>query len=106
SDQATIVDATSARTAVRGVYNQLRSNDYYGYEFQLLGLLSADNVAYVGSQIVRQQLSTHTVRADFAGLETVWNAIYNTINRANNVIDKVPGLPLTADFTQAERDGL
>src|SRR5690606_13833542 len=106
SDQATIVDAASARTAVRGIYSQLRSGGYYGFEFQLLGLYSGDNVAHVGSQIVRRQLSTHTVRSDFAQLETVWNAIYNTINRANHVIDKVPGLPVSADFTQEERDGL
>lgn len=106
SDQATIVDENSAKTAVRGLYNALRSNDYYGHEFPWISLLSADNVVYVGSQIVRQQFTNHTIRADYAGLETTWNAIYNTINRTNNVIAKVPGLPTTPTFTQAVKDGL
>src|SRR5690606_39725309 len=101
----TIVDEGSARSAVRGIYDELRSNNYYGQEFHWLSLLSADNTVYVGSQIVRQQLTNHTVRADFAGIESAWNAIYSTINRANNVIDKVPDLPITADFTQATKDG-
>ncbi len=105
SDEATIVDEGSARSAVRGIYDELRSNNYYGQEFHWLSLLSADNTVYVGSQIVRQQLTNHTVRADFAGIESAWNAIYSTINRANNVIDKVPDLPITADFTQATKDG-
>lgn len=105
-DQSTIIDETSAKTAVRGIYNALRSNDYYGYEFQLLGMFSGDNVVYVGSQIVRQQLTNHTVRADFSGLETAWVAIYNTINRANNVIAKVPELPVTGTFTQEVKNGL
>ncbi|MNK17927.1 SusD family protein [compost metagenome] len=106
SDEITIVDETSAKTAVRGIYNGLRSNDYYGYTFQILGFFSADNIVYTGSQIVHQQLTNHTVRADLAALETAWKAIYGTINRANNVIAKVPGLPVTPTFTQAVKDGL
>lgn len=106
SDQVTIVDEASARTAVRGIYNQLESNDYYGFNFPLLGNLSGDNVQYTGSQAVNRTLTTHTVRADLGPLAVVWTSIYNTINRANNVIAKVPSLSTTTTFTEAIRNQL
>jgi len=106
SDELTIVDGNSAQTAVRGIYNQLQSNDYYGYTFQTLGLFSGDNVQYVGSQTVNQQLTNHTVLADLAAVGNSWAAIYNTINRANNVIAKVPALPVSTTFTETLRNQL
>ncbi|WP_202947129.1 RagB/SusD family nutrient uptake outer membrane protein [Pedobacter agri] len=106
SDELTIVDGNSAQTAVRGIYNQLQSNDYYGYTFQTLGLFSGDNVQYVGSQTVNQQLTNHTVLADLAAVGNSWAAIYNTINRANNVIAKVSALPVSTTFTETLRNQL
>lgn len=106
SDDITIVDENSAKTAVRGLYNQLESNGYYGYTFQTLGFFSGDNIEYVGSQTVNKQLTNHDVKADLAALSTAWSAIYNTINRANNIIAKLPELPLTATFTETVRNGL
>ncbi|MFD2966404.1 RagB/SusD family nutrient uptake outer membrane protein [Sphingobacterium bambusae] len=106
SDKVTIVDENSAETAVRGIYSALRSNDYYGYSFQLLGFFSADNIVYRGSQTVHQTLTNHTVKSDLAVLATAWNQIYNTINRANHVIAKVPSLSLTTSFTEAYRNQL
>lgn len=106
SDAVTIVDENSAKTAVRGIYNQLASNGYYGYTFQTLGFFSGDNIQYTGSQTVNNQLTNHDVKADLAALSTAWSAIYNTINRANNVLEKVPALPLTATFTQTVKDQL
>lgn len=106
SDDITIVDENSARTAVRGVYNQLASNGYYGYTFQTLGFFSGDNIQYVGSQTVNNQLTNHDVKADLGALSTAWTAIYNTINRANHVIEKVPGLAATPTLTQAVKDQL
>jgi starch-binding outer membrane protein, SusD/RagB family len=106
SDDITIIDENSAKTAVRGLYNQLGSNGYYGYTFQTLGFFSGDNIQYVGSQTVNQQLTNHDVKADLAAVSTAWTAIYNTINRANNVLDKVPGIAVSATFTEAVRNQL
>ncbi|MFZ4861989.1 RagB/SusD family nutrient uptake outer membrane protein [Sphingobacterium sp. Mn56C] len=106
SDEVTIVDESSAATAVRGMYSALRANDYYGYSFQLLGFFSADNIVYRGSQIVHQTLTNHTVKSDLAVLATTWNQIYATINRTNHVITKVPSLPLTNTFTENYRNQL
>lgn len=106
SDQVTINDENSAHTAVRGIYNQLQSDGYYGYTFQTIGFFSGDNIEYTGSQIVNQSLTNHSVRADLPVLATAWSAIYNTINRANNVIAKVPALSVTPTFTDAVRNQL
>lgn len=106
SDQVTINDENSAHTAVRGIYNQLQSDGYYGYTFQTIGFFSGDNIEYTGSQIVNQSLTNHSVRADLPVLATAWAAIYNTINRANNVIVKVPPLSVTSTFTDAVKNQL
>lgn len=106
SDDITIVDENSAKTAVRGLYNQLESNGYYGYTFQTLGFFSGDNIEYVGSQTVNRQLTNHDVKADLSALSSSWSAIYNTINRANNIIAKLPELPLTGSFTETVKNGL
>jgi hypothetical protein len=92
SDQVTIVDATSAQTAVRGAYRSLSADSYYGSLFQTFGYLPGDNVQWTGSQSIIQQFITHNLQADNGNLETVWSGIYATINIANHVITKVPAV--------------
>ena len=90
SDAETITDQNSALTALRGVYSALASSDYYGTSFQSIGYLSGDNVQWTGSQSQVQEFINHKVNADNATIAAVWIAIYRTINRANNVLAKVP----------------
>jgi len=92
SDQVTIVDATSAQTAVRGAYRSLANDNYYGSLFQTFGYLPGDNVQWTGSQSIIQQFISHKLQADNGNLESVWSGIYATINIANHVITKVPGV--------------
>jgi starch-binding outer membrane protein, SusD/RagB family len=105
SDESTITDKASAQTAVRGVYRALGADNYYGYLFQTIGYLSGDNVQWTGSQSVIQQFILHDVKADNTNIANVWAAIYATINRANQVIDKLPGVQ-DATFTEADRNVL
>jgi hypothetical protein len=105
SDETTIVDKTSAQTAVRGIYRQLGDDDYYGALFQTIGYLSGDNIQWTGSQSIIQQFISHAVKADNTNIATVWSGIYSTINRANQVIDKLPGVN-DATLTADERNAL
>ncbi|ACU57837.1 RagB/SusD family nutrient uptake outer membrane protein [Chitinophaga pinensis] len=105
SDETTIVDKTSAQTAVRGIYRQLGDDDYYGALFQTIGYLSGDNIQWTGSQSIIQQFISHAVKADNTNIATAWSAIYSTINRANQVIDKLPGVN-DATLTADERNAL
>lgn len=106
SDEQTIVDGSSAETAVRGVYNSLGSNGYYGFNFLSIGYFSGDNVVYLGPQIQNRQFTDHDVRADNSVLESVWLAAYSTINRANHVIAKVPGLVAEGSFSEQKKSQL
>jgi tetratricopeptide (TPR) repeat protein len=92
SDEQTIFDKTSAEEAVNGIYNALANGDYYGTGFQSIGYLSGDNVQWTGSQSQIQEFINHNVRADNSTIAGAWSAIYRTINRANQVLSKVPGV--------------
>ncbi|MFC5412586.1 RagB/SusD family nutrient uptake outer membrane protein [Larkinella bovis] len=103
SDDQTIVDKATAETAVRGVYSALGSSNYYGTGFQSIGYLSGDNIQWTGSQSQVQEFINHRVNAENSTIAGAWTAIYQTINRANNVIDKVPGVT-DPTLTQALKD--
>lgn len=90
SDQNTIVDKISAETALNGIYSALGSGGYYGTTFQSIGYLSGDNIQWTGSQSQVQEFINHRVNPENSTIGGAWVAIYNTINRANNVIAKVP----------------
>lgn len=103
SDAATIVDRSSAETAVRGVYSALADGSYYGTSFQSIGYLSGDNIVWTGSQSQVQEFINKKVNADNSTISSAWISIYRTINRANNVIDKVPAVK-DAQLTDALRN--
>lgn len=103
SDAATIVDRSSAETAVRGIYSALADGSYYGTSFQSIGYLSGDNIVWTGSQSQVQEFINKKVNADNATISSAWISIYRTINRANNVIDKVPAVK-DAQLTDALRN--
>lgn len=99
SDTQTIFDKTSAETALRGVYSALSNGSYYGTTFQSIGYLTGDNIQWTGSQSQVQEFINKKVNADNSTIGGAWTAIYRTINRANNVIAKVPTVtdPLLTD---------
>lgn len=105
SDAATIVDKISAETALNGVYSALASAGYYGTTFQSIGYLSGDNVQWTGSQSQVQEFINHQVNPENSTIAGAWTAIYQTINRANNVIEKVPEVQ-DPNLTQALKDNI
>jgi hypothetical protein len=105
SDTQTIFDRASAETAVRGIYRALSADNYYGVNFVSVGYLSGDNVQWTGSQSIVQQFIDHNVKADNATVSGIWLAIYATINRANYVIAKLPGVT-DGSLTAAEKSQL
>lgn len=103
SDGATIVDKASSETAIRGVYSALGSAGYYGISFQSIGYFSGDNIQWTGSQSQVQEFINHRVNPENSTIGGAWVAIYRTINRANNVIQKVPVVN-DESFTQADKN--
>ena len=98
-----IVNKASAESALRGLYSGLGDAGYYGTSFQSIGYLSGDNIQWTGSQSQVQEFINHKVNADNATISAAWNAIYRTVNRANNLIAALPGI-VDATLTDAQRN--
>jgi len=103
TSEQVIVDRASVESAIRGLYNALGDAGYYGTSFQSIGYLNGDNIQWTGSQSQVQEFINHRVNADNATISAAWNAIYRTINRANNIIASLPQIE-DAQLTQALRD--
>lgn len=100
SGENVINDETSANAALNGAYVALR--DYYSVNFQSIAYLSGDNVEWTGSQSQIQEFINHRVNAENATISTVWNGIYQTVNRANNIIKALRDNQ-EIDITEEER---
>lgn len=89
SDQDPIFDKASSETALRGVYRQLASSGYYGEGYVTLGYFPSGDIKNLTTGGAANLVNVN-YRADDLNFNTSWNAIYITINRANQVIQKVP----------------
>lgn len=90
SDAQTVFDKTSAEEAVRGAYSALADGGYYGTSFQSIGYLAGSDIQWTGSQSQVQEFINHNISPDNSTVSSAWTAIYRTINRANQVIGKLP----------------
>lgn len=104
SDENTIFDKASAETAVRGAYRAL-ANGNYGSSFQTTILLSGGDIRSLNNAQTDLNTINYDLRSDIGFLSTFWSNLYNTINRANHIIEKVP-LIEDVKLTQALRDQL
>ncbi|ABG57841.1 RagB/SusD domain-containing protein [Cytophaga hutchinsonii ATCC 33406] len=91
SDENPIFDLTSSQTALRGVYRALGNTGYYGESWVTLGFFPSGDIKNLTTGGA-SNLVTVNYRSDDVNFSTTWNAIYMTINRANNVIAKVPAV--------------
>lgn len=91
SDADPISDKASAETALRGVYRQLASSGYYGETYVTLGYFPSGDIKNLTTGGAANLVNVN-FRSDDLNFNTAWNAIYNTINRANHVIEKVPAV--------------
>ncbi|MBB5636424.1 hypothetical protein HDE68_002325 [Pedobacter cryoconitis] len=88
-------------TAILGMYASMRDVDYYGRSLYIYGDLSASDV-YISKANSNRYLSTFqkNYAANDAGITSIWTAMYSTIARANNIINKVDKV----EASQAEKD--
>jgi tetratricopeptide (TPR) repeat protein len=101
SDEAAIVDETSLRTAVRGAYRALADNGYYGSSYTLQGFVPSGNVVY---QVFNNLQDLNFLPED-GTFQSSWNAIYRSINIANNIILYAPQIN-DVNLTTDERNEL
>lgn len=104
SDQSSITDEKSAESALYGLYNKLQQGNYYGGAgFQGNIFLSGGDAVWTGTWDYLNHFVTHSAKSDNVSIYDSWLAIYGTVNQANHVIAKVPGI-IDAGFTETERN--
>lgn len=87
-----IVDVETAEAALMGVYSSLQSGDLYGTDYVVWTDLLSDDVEHTGTFGSYGQADLINVPADNGVVEGFWSSSYEGINRANNVIQKVPAV--------------
>ncbi|HTL93987.1 MAG TPA: RagB/SusD family nutrient uptake outer membrane protein [Gemmatimonadaceae bacterium] len=92
-ESSAITDAVGARAALFGAYGGLQSLSYYGEDFPIFLDLSADNSEHTGTLTSFGDADLNELRADNETIAGIWIAIYDDINRANEIIAKVPQVP-------------
>jgi len=90
-DENTIYDKSSAEAAVRGAYRSLASLNYSA-GFQNTILQSGGDVKSLNNAQTDLNVINYDLRSDIAFLSTYWGNFYNTINRTNHIIEKVPAV--------------
>jgi len=90
--ETAITDIFGARTALVGAYQALQSGNYYGESFVNFTEVVSDNALKSGTLTNFADADANALRADNTEVASMWNAVYDAINRANELIDKVPTL--------------
>jgi hypothetical protein len=88
---------------VLGSYDAMQSLSYYGRTFSLFPDLSSDDLAHPSEATSSDyaEVDGHVILPENSAAEGIWNSIYNTVNAANSVIVKVPGM---TDMTDDEKN--
>jgi len=87
-----ISDAAGARSALNGAYNGLQSLSYYGESYIDFPEVVSDNGDASGTLTAYADGDANKMVADNAEVTTMWNAIYDDVNRTNQIITKVPNI--------------
>ena len=100
-EEIAISDPASARAAVAGMYDALSNDFYYGEQMFTVGDLSADNTDRTGTFTSYSDIDRNALSSQNSAIKGMWDVLYRSINRANVVIERMPGLTF---LTQAEKD--
>jgi starch-binding outer membrane protein, SusD/RagB family len=104
--QDAIVNAATARGALKGAYDALQDDEfasYYSGDFMVFSDLASDDVRHSGTFDTYRQVDRNQLEASNSTLLGVWEQLYVAINRTNVLIQKLPDVPgLDAD----ERDDM
>jgi hypothetical protein len=100
--ETAIVDALGARAALAGAYQSLQSTGLYGEAIVNWTEVLTDNARFVGTFDDYADADAHLLRSDNVSVAAIWNAAYDAINRANELIQKVPAITDLAAAEKAE----
>ncbi|HUQ19557.1 MAG TPA: RagB/SusD family nutrient uptake outer membrane protein [Gemmatimonadaceae bacterium] len=99
--ETAISNAPGARAALNGAYAALQSSGYYGETIINFLEVASDNARASGTLTTFSEASAKKMQSSNAEVTALWNAIYRGIDRANELIQKVPGI---TDLSDTERN--
>lgn len=91
-DKVAITNATNADVALTGAYDILNSGNSYGNQMAYFGDLPADATYQSGTFPSLFEMDNNAILPNNANTTTAWTTTYNGINRANNIISRIPTL--------------
>lgn len=103
AEELAINNPNAARAALAGLYDALQDGSYYGGDFVLFMDLSSDNALHAGTFTTFADADDNNLTPDNGTVEDIWDAMYRTIGRANEIIARVPGI---AQLSASERDDM
>ncbi|HUQ99681.1 MAG TPA: RagB/SusD family nutrient uptake outer membrane protein [Gemmatimonadaceae bacterium] len=95
--EVAITDAAGARAAQAGMYAGLQAGGLYGHRIIDWTELMSDNARFTGTFDDYKDADNLALRSDNNTVALIWNAAYNTINRANQIIKNVPSIATLSD---------
>jgi hypothetical protein len=101
-EQTAISDAPSARAALAGLYTSLQRSASYGEELVEFGDLSADNAYNSGTYTSYLEADLNHLSPNNSTIFDLWVGAYDGINRANEILAKVPAVEGLDDTEKAE----
>lgn len=99
---AGIGDAKTANALLNGVYDGLQQGTLIIDGYMALGQIYSDEAIFTGTFPTRFEFATLNVSPSNGTNATVFSQFYDVINRANNVIDLIPGVEDPA-FTEENK---
>src|SRR6476619_7075604 len=90
--ETAISDAAGAEAALAGAYAGLQANGLYGHTIVDWTEVLSDNGRFVGTFDNYADADANALRADNASVASIWNASYDVINRANQILKNVPNV--------------
>ncbi len=110
ADDIAIVDTRSATAALIGAYSTLESGSMYGGDYVLWTEILTDNAEHTGTFGTYADGDALFLRPQLGDLDGMWTALYDGINRANAIIQKLPDIqdidPTVANELLGQAHGL
>lgn len=100
-----IADAIGAKAALAGAYAALQAGGSYGHRIIDWTELLSDNMRFTGTFDDYADAEAHILRSDNNTARLIWNAQYDGINRANQLLKHVPDITDLSDAEKADIQG-
>ena len=104
--EATIFNsASTARSAVLGLYSTAQTLDFYGSLPQVIEEYMGDNVEFVGSFPTLQEIRDFNTVSTNTNVSGIWQVHYQVVTRANKVIAQIGNVPGLTDEEKTQFTG-